>query len=343
MVEPATTFRLAKRFAQAHLLAALLALSGAPLAFSQSAQLSPESLFSSSAPPGLQSIAKKMEGEITSILLEARIWTGLQPDLRPFQLEWVSGRKELEESLGRQAPNWFAAVAVPSERRLVIATEIAGSQEQLRATLRHELMHLAMMDMGAEAFRSSPSWFHEGCAEVFAGDIYLKGASESISWMAAAGSLPALADYRKGFPNSPVLAATGYALGHAFVERYIRLYGQPALQEVLALLRTGEELDSALIQTTGLSIVTEEKALQEELRGLAGLGGDLYSRLFLGLAVFIVIAFPILRATRKRRKAELEGQWEGDESSASPYAGLRRIGWPIRKYPRSERPSKDEK
>ena len=338
-VAQATTFRLAKASARMSFFAALLALSGAPLAFAQSSSLPP---FESHAPPGLQGMADKMESEITAILQEARDWTGLPVDPRPFRLEWVSGRKELEGALGYKAPSWFAAVAELKKRRLVIATEVAGSQEQLRITLRHELMHLAMMDLGATAFRGTPSWFHEGCAEVFAGDIYLKGSSDSIFWMAAAETLPTLSEYRAGFPQSPVLASTGYALGHAFVERYLRLYGQPALREVLALLRAGEELDSALVQTTGLSIVTEEKALQEELRGLAGLGGDLYSRLFLGLAVFIFVAFPIVRATRRRRRADLESQWAESGKQGSPYSVSRRMGWPIRKFPPNERPGEDK-
>ncbi len=125
-VAQATTFRLAKASARTSFFAALLALSGAPLAFAQSSSLPP---FESHAPPGLQGMADKMESEITAILQEARDWTGLPVDPRPFRLEWVSGRKELEGALGYKAPSWFAAVAELKKRRLVIATEVAGSQE----------------------------------------------------------------------------------------------------------------------------------------------------------------------------------------------------------------------
>jgi len=284
--------------------AALLALLGAPLA-----QEPTGAVFTVEASSGLSSVAESFEQEITQILTEAREWTGLSPSHEPFSLEWVASKDDLSHALGKETPSWFAAVAVPSERRLVIATEVAGSREQLRATLRHELMHLAMMDLGKDGFHRLPAWFHEGCAQLFAGDIYLRDFGASIGWLATSGDLDPLSTFRDGFPVEQHGAAIGYALGHAFVDRLVRQYGHVFLMEILAAVRTGQSLDEALIERTGSGVITHEEEMREELTAQWGWSGDLIMNLFLGLAVFSILSYPMVRSARKRRRRELEERW----------------------------------
>ena len=313
-----TTSRSTRRVLPA-LIAALLVLLGAPRltsAFAQQAAQAPSPSPSLqeqvrwTAPPGLAHTGERMGPEIQGILAEARAWSGIPSTGRPIELQWVAGRDELEAALGHPVPRWFAAVAVPSQRRMVIAAETAGSQERLRVTLRHELMHLVMADLGDEAFARLPAWFHEGCAEDFAGDIYLGDVGVSLSWRALAGSLESLSDYREGFGRETYRAAVGYALGHAFVRRLKREHGANIVAEVLALVQAGASLDAALVELTGLSVVTHEQELREELASLSYLVRDIYSQLFLVLALFMIAAFPLVRAARRRRRRELEERWE---------------------------------
>ena len=307
----ATISRLSSNLLLNSICAALLLLAGAPFAFSQ------EQAFELVASEGLHDLASQEMDTVRSALIEARQWTGLPANHQEFTIEWVATRQDLAAALGRDISSWFAAVAIPGQRRMVIATEVAGSRTQLRATMRHELMHLAMTDLGAAGWSKLPSWFHEGCAQVFAGDIYLREQNSSVGWLLSAGELPPLADYRKGFPSDSFGASLGYHLAHGFVDRLIRIYGLPSLRDVLALVRHGSDLDTALIEVTGLSIVSHEKELRRELSGFAGMGGDMYGRLFLGLSVFIILSFPIVRATKRRRRKLLEKRWQEQDDFAN--------------------------
>jgi hypothetical protein len=297
------------------LCAALLALPGAPLLRAAAPQQSGQGPgFTWTAPDGLAHLAERYEPEVARLLVEAREWTTLPADPRPFRVEWVADREDLARALRLDGvPAWYAAVAVPSERRLIIATEVAGSEARLFSTVRHELMHLAMADLGPAAWERLPAWFHEGCAEVFAGEVYLGEMGVSLSWRAVLGDLERLSEYRDGFPDSPARAAIGYALGERFVSRLVRHHGLPALQQTLALVRSGASLDAALIETTGEGIVGHEEAMRQELVNASGLLGEIYPQLFLGLALFMVLAFPIVRATRRRRREELEERWERED------------------------------
>ncbi len=298
--------------------AALLALPGAPplLAQAPASDLARGAGqgFEWTAPDGLADLAGRYQDEIDGILRDARAWTGLPPDPRPFRIEWVGDREDLAKALRvRELPGWYAAVAVPSERRLVIATEIAGSEARLMSTVRHELMHLAMADLGPDAWSRLPSWFHEGCAEVFAGEVYLGELGVSLSWRAVLGDLDLLMEYRDGFPDSAADAAVGYALGERFVSTFLRHHRLPELQDVLARVRAGDSLDRALIEVTGMGVVDHEERMREELVNASGLLGEIYPQIFLGLALFMVLVFPFVRAARRRRREELEDRWERED------------------------------
>lgn len=307
------------------LFAALLVLPGAPRFYSvlpppRAAVACQEAVrgegpgFRWEAAPGLAPVARRFAAEVGGILEEARRWTGLPPDERPVDLVWVATRADLARALGEEeVPAWFAAVAVPRERHLIIATEIAGTGDRLRTTLRHELMHLAMADMGPGPYERLPAWFHEGCAEVFAGDVYLGGQGVSLAWRALLGDLESLADYEQGFGRESFRAAVGYALGQAFVARLRRVYGQRIVPALLARIASGETLDQALIAETGLSEVTHELKLRQELASPLALLSDFYPQLFLGVALLLVFAFPFVWLRRRRRRRELEERWGRQE------------------------------
>ena len=311
-----TTSRLTKPHSSQLLIAAFLLIAGAPRVFTQGSVQQPQELVVV-APEGLRALAGRLMPEVRTILVEAREWTGLPPNSAPLRIEWVAGREELQQALGHPTPRWFAAVAIPSQRRIVIATEIAGSREQLRVTLRHELMHLAMADLDRSARSRLPAWFHEGCAQVFAGDIYLRDQNSSVGWLLTADELPPLSEFKDGFPKDSFGAAVGYHLGNGFVERLVRVHGLPSLQEVLKQVAAGDDFDTALIAVTGLGVISHEKELRDEISGLSGMSTNIYRRIFLGLSVFIIISFPIVRANRRRRRRQLELLWEEDDDCPS--------------------------
>lgn len=274
------------------------------------------------APASIGRVARRMQPEVVEVLRAARTWIGLDDNsalYEPFTLDWVVSREDLARALGRnRVPDWFAAVAIPSERRLVIATQIAGSEDRLRITLRHELMHLAMADLGMDTFRRLPSWFHEGCAQVFAGDVYLGDLGVTLSWRALSGSLESLKDFERGFGDDPYRAAVGYELSETYVNRLLLQYDDGILIRLIRRVREGKSLDAAHIDETGLSVISHENLMREDLQSLLTVAGDIYKQLFLALSLGLIVVFPFVRAARKRRRRALEEHWETVDEHPSP-------------------------
>ena len=77
-------------------------------------------------------------------------------------------RRRFVELIGPHAPEYGAAIAVPSEQRIVMQGSRAGSDAgDPRQVLRHELAHLALHEAMGDL---PPRWFDEGYASLAAGE-----------------------------------------------------------------------------------------------------------------------------------------------------------------------------
>lgn len=253
-------------------------------------------------------------------------WLGLPPSPRGT-LEWVEDRAAFERALGGDAPQWFAAVTIPSQRRILIQVDRAPGQTQLLETFRHELVHWAMIGLGDEAWFALPAWFHEGVAETWARTDPLSQYASPLAWRAFRGELPPLSDYADGFGSDPVGASAGYALGYAFVKRLVRIYGDGALAAVLARVRAGESLDQALVAETGLALVTHEQDLARELGSWGALLAEVYPQLFLGVALFALAVAPLARRLRRQRRAAFEAKWAREDADLAAEDGEEDDRW----------------
>lgn len=279
------------------------------------------------APPGLAAMAGRLTAEADETLADAHRWLGLHRGEGAVQepqagvLYWVRNRNELAARLGRaEVPSWYAAVARPLRGDMVLAVEVSGGESRLRATMRHEIVHHAMGALPPDVFLRIPAWFHEGLAEVYSGEIYLGEAGVSLPWLANNGALPSLRSYVEKFPDEPLRAAQGYALGYAFVQRLVRVHGRPVIGEILERMRLGDNLDQALLATTKMSLVEHEVALTEELRSLRSLlaasAPHVVTVLFVGAALLIPFA---LRRRAVRRRA-MERRWERQDEAVAQRA-----------------------
>lgn len=271
--------------------------------------------FDWTAPVGLERTAERLGADADQVLEEIHQRLDLGPPRRG-RLVWVRDREGIASELGHPVPEWFAAVALPLEGRIVVAARIAGGEARLRATLRHELVHHAMGSLGEKAFLALPAWFHEGCAEYYSDEMYLGEMGVSLGWRAASGSLPPLAQFDDGFGRHPIQAAEGYALALAFVERLVRTSGPRAIPETLARVRAGETLDQALLEITGLPLVSHEELMRADLTSLRQLIRDFYPHLITFLFLGAVLLFPFVRRARRRRELELQQQWQRQEEGA---------------------------
>lgn len=283
------------------------------------------------AEPGATRIAARLTRETDEMLERAHRWLGLDrgraplPEPRRGHLIWVRDRTGIAAYLGRdEVPEWWAAVALPMQGVMVVAAEIPGGEPRLRTTLRHEIVHHAMGALGPEAFDRIPAWFHEGLADTFGGDVYLGEMGVSLSWRAASGALSPLDRFEDGFPDDGLGAAEGYALGHAFVQRLIRVHGLPIIGEILDEVRAGSTFDAALIATTGSSVVTHEAALHAELTSLRALLADGAPHVITFLFLLAAFLIPLALRRRRRRARELEARWQAQEDQAAAQAEARR-------------------
>ena len=92
------------------------------------------------------------------------------------------------------------------------------------------------------------------------------------------------------------------------------------MRDILTAVHQGARFEEAVLVATGVSTVTLEEELRQELAGLAGVVGDWRLQLFLGVAVFILLVFPLVRAKRRQRLREWEVYWaqEDDIREESP-------------------------
>lgn len=275
------------------------------------------------APPGLAPLASRLTVEAEEMLTDAHRWLGLARGARAVsepkagRLYWVRDRDELAARLGRKSvPDWYAAVAQPLQGDIILAVEVSGGESRLRSTLRHEIVHHAMGALPPEVFRRIPAWFHEGLAEAFSGEIYLGEVGVSLAWRANNGALSSLRRYADGFPDDPMRAAEGYALGDAFVRRLIRVHGQPIIGEIIERMRLGDNLDQALLATTKLSLVENELALIDQLRSLRSLITASGPHVVTVMFVLAALLIPFALRRRARRRRAMEAKWQLQEEQA---------------------------
>lgn len=309
------------------ILAALPALlPEAPLAFAQETSRGAAGPFTWEAPDAVLDRTRAISETAAEELGKIEAWLGLPPSPQGT-LTWVEDREAFERALGGDAPQWFAAVTIPGQRRILIQTNKAVGQTQLRETFRHELVHWAMIGVGANAWSQLPAWFHEGVAETWARTDPLSQYASPLAWRAFRGELPPLSQYREGFGPEPLGASEGYALGYAFVKRLVRVHGERSLAAVLALVSVGSSLDHALVETTGLSLVTHEEDLRRELGSWSALLAEIYPQLFLGVALFALVTMPITRRMRRRRRRAFEEKWAREDAELADEDGEEDDRW----------------
>ena len=101
-----------------------------------------------------------------------------------------------------------------------------------------------------------------------------------------------MAEFREDFGREADHAAEGYSLGHAMVERLLRLHGQDLVAKILWRVAEGDSLDQALVAFTGLSVVTHEKNLRVELASAHALAGEIAPEFLTLIFLALALSFP---------------------------------------------------
>lgn len=157
---------------------------------------------------------------------------------------------------GAHVPGWAQGVAFPSLN--VVVLRGSPGDPQLRATLRHELSHIAI---GQLARHPVPRWFLEGLATIHAGDAWSRK-GPSLVRAALREGLFSFAALSESFPDGPGDAELAYAQSADFVQFLVERAGPDQVHRLLRDVVAGATFDEAVIAALGAS----PRSLENEWR-----------------------------------------------------------------------------
>jgi hypothetical protein len=230
----------------------------------------------------------------------ANVLIQIAPDRRRFR-EWI----------GEAAPEWGAAIAVPSEHRIVMQGSSAGSDagDPLKV-LRHELAHLALHERMGDA---PPRWFDEGYASFVAGEWDRESVLATNLALALRG-MPTLEELEGGFYSSASRAEAAYALAHRAVAEMAAMDPERGLALFFQRWREQGSLDVALRQAYGITEAAFEQRWRDRTRRRYG-GLALFADVTIAALALFVIVMPLYIIRRRRDRRKLEAMIAADTAA----------------------------
>lgn len=259
--------------------------------------------------------AQETDQQLARALLAAALardtFPGLPRPSQPVVIEIAANRRAFRELIGPYAPEWGAAIAVPSEQRIVMQGRRAGSDAGDPVTvLRHELAHLALHEaMGDVATR----WFDEGYASYSAGEWGREELLATNVGLALRG-MPSLAALDSGFSGGAQRAEASYALAHRAVAELAALDPERGLTLFLQYWKGTGRFEPALRQAYGITGTAFEKRWRSRTRRRYG-GLAFFADLTLGIGVLLMVVAPLYVARRRRDRARLAAMVRADVES----------------------------
>ncbi|MGD9301569.1 MAG: hypothetical protein PVI13_08340, partial [Desulfobacterales bacterium] len=172
-------------------------------------------------------------------------------------------------------------------------------------TLKHELCHLLLHQHVRDS--NLARWFDEGFCQLVSdgiGEMLIDKNWSGLDAAVLAGRTLRLSRLAKNFPEDRASLMLAYAQSKSVVAYIDRHYGSTVIFNILADLKNGETMETAMIQRLSLSTYELEKEwlnhIQSTPRWIVFLANNLYGILFFGAAILTVCGF-ILRLVRKKR------------------------------------------
>lgn len=210
-------------------------------------------------------------------------------------------RRGFAELIGPHAPEYGAAIAVPSEQRIVMQGSRAGSDAgDPFQVLRHELAHLALH----EAMGDLPSrWFDEGYASVAAGEW---GRDEVIATNIALAwrGVPSFYALDSAFYGGAVRATSAYALAHRAVAELSLLDRERGLTLFFRYWRDSRDLDVAIRRAFGMTQSQFEEQFRKITRRRYG-ALAIFADLSVAAIIMMFLLVPLHLSRRKRNRERL--------------------------------------
>lgn len=209
-------------------------------------------------------------------------------------------------------PEYAAGVAYP-EIGLVLLTNTPvhpSSAQDLNEVFRHELAHIALED--AVGGRPVPRWFNEGFAVLASGETSFMR-MQTLFTATVSDNLLSLAQLERTFPANENEASIAYAQAADVVRFLVKREERHRFRGLIARLRDGETMDSALLNSYG----EETATLENEWRNEVSRRYTFYPVLFSGSLIWMgTLGLFALGWRRKKRKATLTlARWAREEAA----------------------------
>lgn len=251
-------------------------------------------------------------GPVDSAVLTARIKLAeLLRDTIDYipDLYLVSTADRFGDLIGGKFPDWGAAAAIPSKKRVVLKSPGAfNTQRPLPELVAHEYAHLALANR--LGLYSPPRWLDEGVS-MFTSMEW--GWSENLAMSKAAvfRQFVSLTEIDLVNRFNAGRAQVAYAQSFVAVKYLIDQYGINSFNILLDSIAQGAPLDSALMASTGSTMAGFEKEFQDHLM-------TRYNVMSLFMDTFwfwIVLAFIVVIGgfLSFRRRRAIYRKWEEDE------------------------------
>ena len=176
---------------------------------------------------------------------------------------------------------------------------IARTGATLKDVVRHELVHELLDQYCGQDGRYVPRWFHEGLAQMLAGDTYLGASEEDLVWRVAAGSLRSIDVLDRKFPSTTTQRRTAYSHSFSYVSWLVREYGLPAMLRVARYTDSSTSFARALVAHAGRSTLElEDRWRSYLLHGSGARWRSLFSNWF---SLLMILVLPVLVLALRRR------------------------------------------
>ncbi|MEW6433777.1 MAG: peptidase MA family metallohydrolase [Myxococcota bacterium] len=255
--------------------------------------------------PRAKGAAEFLAKEIESIRDEVATTIGRDwPGVTEIRLGF--GREEYEALAlpGGVPPSWAVALAYP-DRNIVLVEAHSLVQDDGQTTLRHELVHAGLGQLGT----GWPRWFQEGLAQELTGERRYR--LEQYATLARAVAIDRVfrfQDLAQGFPSRPEDVEIAYAQSAAFVAFLKERHGAEAFGTLIDRVGAGDAFEKAFGIAFRSPLSVEEKAFHGELPirypwwPLLLSGG---TALWAVMSLLVVVAWVRRRQQRAVRRAEM--------------------------------------
>lgn len=225
-------------------------------------------------------------------------------EVERFFVHVHASRDEMPEALvagvNEQAPGF----AVLGRHQIHLILDRMSIGATLRGVVRHELVHELLDQYAGKQGHRLPRWFHEGLAQLLAGDTYLDASEDDLVWRVGAGSLPSFRSLEKHFPTVTIKLRTAYAVSYSYVAWLSREYGVPMLLRCARYVDSMTSFGDVLVGQTGRDSLQLQTAWQNYVLYGSGATWRVVFGSWFSLLMILVLPVLVLALMRRLRSEQ---------------------------------------